>query len=69
MAMLAQWCCSPSIPTGWSRPAVPIRTEQAAASHQTNQPARQKASAEGPGELFPHLYGPLPLEAVLEAEP
>jgi len=25
--------------------------------------------APGTGELFPHLYGPLPLEAVLLAQP
>lgn len=30
---------------------------------------REEPAAEGSGELFPHLYGPLPLEAVLAAEP
>ncbi|MFM7269515.1 MAG: DUF952 domain-containing protein, partial [Cyanobium sp.] len=30
---------------------------------------REEAAAEGSGELFPHLYGALPVEAVLAAEP
>jgi glutathione S-transferase len=48
---------------------VPVRAEPAAPNHQASQPANQQASAAGVGELFPHLYGPLPLEAVLAAEP
>ncbi|MFM7267454.1 MAG: DUF952 domain-containing protein [Cyanobium sp.] len=30
---------------------------------------REEPAAEGSGELFPHLYGALPVEAVLAAEP
>ena len=52
-------------PERLSQAGVAVRAEPAATGQQTSQ----QASAEGPGELFPHLYGPLPLEAVLTAEP